>query len=234
MILFLWERDAGLHLASDDLFAVLNRIEPIKGRDEKGIGRVQCAGRSWVIRHYERSGFGMALDWMWRRHTRLVRAAECCTRFEGFVGSEAIYLLLNYGWIQLLPDLGDWPSLRQVYSGGDSAATERAVHRSIDLLGRAHRRSLVHGDAKWDNFVVASGGAVHAVDTQQVERVRFGALRAFGRDLGRFLVDAELLGVDEAQRDEWIRLYLKGSGVDARVVQAAEHWQQQYRPKPRD
>ena len=90
-------------------------------------------------------------------------------------------------------------------------------HRQSTLMEQAgyaldgfHAAGYCHGDCKWSNFLW-SQGQCYFVDLEAVEHVRAGGIQSSNkqaRDIARFVLNAEDLGVNEAELEPFLRAYL--------------------------
>jgi tRNA A-37 threonylcarbamoyl transferase component Bud32 len=83
-------------------------------------------------------------------------------------------------------------------------------------LAALHRAGFVHGDCKWSNLLWAEG-KFYLVDLEAVRAVRQGVGTPATphprqlRDLARFTVDAEELGVERTQYTAFLQSYCTGT-----------------------
>ena len=90
--------------------------------------------------------------------------------------------------------------------------------RSGDTLAAWHRTGFSHGDCKWSNFLVAVD-AIYLVD---LESVRPTTVEGGGatRDLARFVVNAEDMGLSQAHFSAFMTNYCQAVGLDENAVVA--------------
>jgi tRNA A-37 threonylcarbamoyl transferase component Bud32 len=85
-----------------------------------------------------------------------------------------------------------------------------------ETLARLHGAGFAHGDCKWDNLFW-NGQRVYLVDLDDAYKCKVGS-PAQGRDLARFTIDAEGLGIGLPNYELFLNTYLEGVGESRRNV----------------
>ncbi|MEP1471424.1 MAG: lipopolysaccharide kinase InaA family protein [Halieaceae bacterium] len=83
------------------------------------------------------------------------------------------------------------------------------MSRAAATLARLHGEGFVHGDCKWGNLLW-DGSEVVMVDLDGVQRST--STRRQGRDLARFVLNAEELSVDKEIFETFVSVYAKSTG----------------------
>ncbi len=87
---------------------------------------------------------------------------------------------------------------------------------AADQLAHLHRAEFAHGDYKWSNLMW-QGERMYLVDLDSVKHVRLRHKKQ-GRDVARFIVNAEELRVTQAHLDRFIEIYVAGMGEDISAI----------------
>ena len=141
-----------------------------------------------------------------RRGLRVPRALACLLVPEGM-------LLLTEG----MAASRDLRALWQDQPGAEQATV--LMHAAAETLAALHGAGFAHGDCKWSNLLWCDGSC-YLVDLEAVRDLtpdRSGQLPLHPRqlrDLARFTVDAEELGVDKTFYELFLASYCAHSGCD--------------------
>ena len=91
------------------------------------------------------------------------------------------------------------------------AAGGRLLQCAGETIARLHRAGFAHGDCKWSNLLW-QGETLFLADLEAVASVAPGSAKQ-ARDLARFTVNAEDLGVGEGDYERFLASYLEATGV---------------------
>ncbi|KAA1190616.1 hypothetical protein F0M18_12460 [Pseudohalioglobus sediminis] len=95
---------------------------------------------------------------------------------------------------------------------------QRVLDNAGSLLAQLHSAGFAHGDCKWSNLLW-QGEQLFLVDLEAVEQCARGHGQQ-SRDLARFTVNAEDLGVDSAAYRQFLEVYCGAMGESAADVAA--------------
>lgn len=185
------------------------------GRDSVGI--VEITGRPCYIKFFmarsrlQRIGFTLGLG----RALRAFDAGEMLAAHGALVAEPLACLRLSPAMVLVTAavDGGDMKALWQ--SGSASVEWPALMAHSAAALARLHKAGFVHGDCKWSNLLW-SGNDVILVDLDDVRRSSRGGHR--GRDLARFVLNAEELSLDTGLLDTFLKVYAENTGAEKEAV----------------
>lgn len=121
---------------------------------------------------------------------------------------------LLYGQDMLLLSAGipDAVNLQALWQKGlDDARSRKLLLGTALTLARLHQSGFAHGDCKWPNLLW-SGGQCWLVDLDAAAKTAPGSARQM-RDLARFILNAEELGVSPAHFELFMQHYLEQTGL---------------------
>jgi len=126
-------------------------------------------------------------------------------------------LLTDGGMLLLTAEIARARDLRSLWlDAAGTAPVAGLLPTAGATLAALHRAGFAHGDCKWSNLL-AAGDRLYLVDLEAVRRVRLPADRGIHRrqlrDLARFTVEAEELGVSPGQFESALGAYLAASAT---------------------
>jgi len=89
------------------------------------------------------------------------------------------------------------------------------ISSAAATLARLHTAGFVHGDCKWANLLW-DGHEVIMVDLDSVKQS--SSARRRGRDLARFVLNAEELSIDKEIFETFVSVYAKSTGAEKAAV----------------
>lgn len=92
----------------------------------------------------------------------------------------------------------------------DEEDAQKILCAAGELMAQLHRAGFAHGDCKWRNLLWSARGC-HLVDLDAAGRAGMGSLRQ-ARDVARFTLDAEELGLSQTRFGYFLDSYLSGTG----------------------
>ena len=117
-------------------------------------------------------------------------------------------LLLPEGALLLTEGFDGALNLREMWQqDAPPAIRAEMLRRAGETLAYLHKSGYVHGDCKWHN-ILWHGDQFYLVDLDAAARPRFFKARRRARDLARFTVNAEELGVEKECYQAFLEGYL--------------------------
>lgn len=218
-----WLEQAGRPLKTD----VYSRVALLPIQGEPCFAKLYLAKSAWRQLAF-RLGFSRA--------ARSFDAASDLARADQPVPAARTCLRVPEGLLLITEGIPDANDLRALWlSGPEQQHAFYLLQCAGIVLARLHDAGYAHGDCKWGNLLW-NGTRFYLVDLEAVRRIggRRGAgrrnagrhLPARGqarqyRDLARFTLDAEDLGVGQAQYDLFLDSYAAERGLQARQLIAA-------------
>ena len=124
-------------------------------------------------------------------------------------------LLVDGGIMLLTEGMEGAVDLKSLWQG--SGAQPVSLVPAAELLAKLHLAGFSHGDCKWSNLLCGADG-MSLVDLEAVGECPPGA-SAQWRDLARFTVNAEDLGVDAADYEDFLCAYCRQTdATQAQVI----------------
>ncbi|MBT4519151.1 MAG: hypothetical protein HOC23_04030 [Halieaceae bacterium] len=121
-------------------------------------------------------------------------------------------IVIPGGMMLLTEGISSAENLHTMWLGELEQKRAETLLRAAGLtLAKLHSANYAHGDCKWSNLVW-SGQQIHLVDLEAVARVRRGS-KKLTRDVARFTLNAEELGVAHEQFDQFLGVYLDYMGM---------------------
>ncbi len=188
----------------------------VKSDDHSLVGLLSVAGRPAYLKFYRSKGllqrirFRMGLG-------RAVAAYDnaLALREAGLLAPEPLACLLGSEGVFLLTEgIENSADLKALWVDGQSndRLTQLMIGAGTTLAG-LHAAGFSHGDCKWSNFLV-SGQQIYLIDLEAV-----GASAPAGdgctRDLARFTVNAEDMGLERALFQHFLGAYTSTLGASA-------------------
>lgn len=189
----------------------------LKNEQSGTVGLLELAGQDCYIKFFcsrsliQRLGFALGLSRAARafdagvelaRHGLAVAKPLACLRLP-----EAMVLVTTA--IQGIDLKALWLSQRP------ADEWKLILSRAAAALGKLHAEGFVHGDCKWGNLLW-NGSEVILVDLDGVQRST--SARRRGRDLARFVLNAEELSVDKEIFEIFVSVYAKSTGSEKSAV----------------
>ncbi|MEM1111971.1 MAG: lipopolysaccharide kinase InaA family protein [Pseudomonadota bacterium] len=217
-----WLRERGAALAPvlADPVSWLEQGRQIKVDSHSRVGLAEIGGDFCYIKYYgDKSvlqGLGNRL-----RGGRALAAWDAGQRlFQAGLPVARPLLCLHLQHAQLLVTQGfkDARDLKSLWLG-EAESTQRAdwLRQCAELLGALHNHGFSHGDGKWSNLLFAGGG-LRLVDLEAA-RGPGASASSQARDLARFVLNAEELGVARVDYDDFMSAYAGRRGIHRRLLE---------------
>ena len=139
-------------------------------------------------------------------------------REQGIAVPEPVACFSADGALLLVTEgLRDARDLKSLWTGYGSGETfSEALTASATALAALHGAGFCHGDCKWSNFLI-DGTRVLFVDLENVATCRPGSSQQV-RDIARFILNAEDMGLPQADFDQCIATYAAELGVSVELL----------------
>jgi len=112
--------------------------------------------------------------------------------------------------------VADCRDLNSALVGEQRLPREQAAKVLADcgaMLGKMHRLGWFHGDLKWSNLLLGPDGMLSIIDLDGLRRLpRWRPRAASGRDLARFVLNAEEFLTDVALLEDFLAGYCQQTG----------------------
>jgi tRNA A-37 threonylcarbamoyl transferase component Bud32 len=186
------------------------------------VGLLQLEGEWYFLKLYlaksawQRLGFRLG-------YGRALHSFDAAVQLDAAglpVAAARTCLLVPGGMLLLTAAIPAGQDLRALWLGkpGDDLARQLLRHAG-ELLARLHTAGFAHGDCKWSNLLW-SGEQFYLVDLEAVRKL--GSVEQFhsrhARDLARFTVDAEELGLGPELYRLFLDSYLASLAYPREVV----------------
>jgi tRNA A-37 threonylcarbamoyl transferase component Bud32 len=189
----------------------------LKSEKAGTVGLLELAGKDCYIKFFngrsriQRLGFALGLS----RAARAFDAALELTRHGLPVAQPLACLRLPDAMVLLTAAIQgvDLKALWLSARAGDE--WKPIISSAAATLARLHEEGFVHGDCKWGNLLW-DGHEVALVDLDSVQRS--SSARRRGRDLARFVLNAEELSVGRETFETFVSVYAKCTGSEKAVV----------------
>jgi len=183
------------------------------------VGLLELEGESCYLKFYRQKSIGQQLLFRMGR-ARAVQAFDAAEKLAAMgiaVPQPRACVLVPGGVLLLTEGLRGSRDLKALWQAqsfpGNPAALLETTGRTLAAL---HRAGFAHGDCKWSNLLL-SGDRIYLVDLEAVEEVTTGG-RKQARDLARFTVNAEDLGIGEGHYDHFMDAYCKELDIPRETV----------------
>ncbi len=208
----------------------------IKSDDHSLVGLLELAGEPSYLKYYQQKSILQQL-WFWLGRGRGVRAFDRAGQLAAAgvpVPQARACVLVPGGMLLLAQGLEqaiDLKALWQVEGPGQNVSAVLAM--AARTLADLHRAGYAHGDCKWSNLLWWEE-RVYLVDLEAVSRAAPGDAGQ-ARDLARFTVNAEDLGVGADHYHDFLEGYCEAVGVPRdTVVDRMQGDLQRYRARHRE
>lgn len=174
----------------------------LKSDSHSHVGLLQLDGRPCYLKFYLASSTlqNLAFRLGYGRGIRSFDMAGELIRAGLDVPEPLTCLRISEGMLLLTEGIESGRDLRAVWRGQAAEDPAGLLRRAGESLAALHLAGFAHGDCKWSNLLCC-GKRIYLVDLEAVRRIRVGGARRVdthprqSRDLARFTVDAEELGV---------------------------------------
>jgi tRNA A-37 threonylcarbamoyl transferase component Bud32 len=183
------------------------------------VGLISLEGRACYLKYYraKRSTQGLLLRFGRGRGIASFDNALALRRAGLDVPEPLACLRTRRGLMLLTEAIEGAADLKALWLAGQSGPRLEALMIAAgDTLARWHARGFTHGDCKWSNFLFARE-RVLLVDLESVGRGS-PASRGARRDLARFVVNAEDMGLPAPPFQAFLESYAAPLGVDAGAI----------------
>ena len=208
----------------------------IKSDAYSRVGLLELAGESSYLKYYRQKSI-LQQWWFWLGRGRGVQAFDRAGQLAaaGIRVPEARACLLVPGGMLLLTQ--GLPQARDLKALWQSQPSEQTLTEVLGMasctLADLHRAGFAHGDCKWSNLLWWDD-SVYLVDLEAVTRASPGDA-AQARDLARFTVNAEDLGVGQEQYFVFLDAYCQAMEMPREAVVDRLHGDlQRYRARHRE
>ncbi|MEH6586808.1 MAG: lipopolysaccharide kinase InaA family protein [Halioglobus sp.] len=180
------------------------------------VALAEVQGETCYLKYYaakkglQRAGFALGLG----RGVRAYDSAVCLATAGIPVPAAKACLLLDDGMLLVAEGMPGARDLKAIWVEAP-ATDEQQMLLSLagELLATLHGGGFAHGDCKWSNLLW-SHNRFYLVDLEAVTRCAVGHRRQ-ARDLARFTVNAEDLGVKAVDYQFFLDAYCAGTGFTA-------------------
>lgn len=185
----------------------------LKSDSHSRVGLLQLQGQLCYLKFYRRKSPWQQLLFRLGRGRGIQSydvASELLARGVAVPEARAC-LLVGEGMLLLTEGMENSQDLKALWQAGLADCRQDELLRAAGVtLAQVHRAGFSHGDCKWSNLLW-SGQQFYLVDLEAAQRAStLGVGQA--RDLARFSVNAEDLGVAPARYEQFMQSYLEGTG----------------------
>lgn len=201
---------------SDPAAWLVANADIIKRDSHSLVGLLRVDGRACFLKYYgaKRASQGLLLRFGRSRGIASYDNALALRRAGLDVPEPLACLRTGPGLMLLTEAIDGATDLKALWLAGQSGPRLDALMAAAgETLARWHTRGFTHGDSKWSNFVFA-GERVLLVDLEGVGRGS-PASQGARRDLARFVVNAEDMGLSAPQLQTFLDSYAGLLGMDA-------------------
>jgi tRNA A-37 threonylcarbamoyl transferase component Bud32 len=175
------------------------------------VGLLQFSDRLCYLKYYRAKSAGQKMLFRlgYARALHSFDAATQLLRAGVKVPQPLSCLLLPRGMMLLTQGIDQSKDLKELWRDNiESSQQELLLARAGATLARLHRAGYCHGDCKWSNWLW-SGEDFYLVDLEGVKQTPVDGNSQL-RDLARFTVNAEDLGVAAETFEQFLDSYLDG------------------------
>lgn len=181
----------------------------LKSDSHSRVGLLQLDGSLCYLKFYSAKSWGQKMLYRlgYARGLRSFDAATQLLQVGVQVPAPHSCVLSPNGMMLLTEGVAGGKDLKALWQGNIKQPQQELLLASAGrILARLHGAGYCHGDCKWSNLLW-SGNGFYLVDLEGVKRAPLGGKRQ-ARDLARFTVNAEDLGVSPASFDCFLESYL--------------------------
>ena len=176
------------------------------------VGLLQLRRQSCCLKLYRYKS--TTQRWLFRMgHGRAVRSFDIACRLTSLqvpVPQARCCLWVPEGMLLLTEGLANGRNLHELWREQPMEDEARQLLQGAgETIARLHRSGYAHGDCKWSNLLW-SGGQIYLVDLDAAGKACSGTVKQ-ARDLARFTLNAEELGISPALYELFLASYLQGA-----------------------
>ena len=193
--------------------------EVLKSDDHSRVGLLRLHDSSCYLKFYQSKSAGqnMLFRFGYARGLRSFDAATCLLEADVLVPAPLCCLLLPGGMMLLTEGIVDGRDLKALWQQNIGEPQRALLMADAGrALAKLHTAGYSHGDCKWSNFLWSADN-FYLVDLEGVRQTNRGGKRQ-ARDLARFTVNAEDLGVAPEVYELFLEHYLQGSNNSRAVI----------------
>ena len=209
------------------------RTELLKSDAHSWVGLIHLSGRLCYLKFYRAKSVGQNLLFRFgfARGLRSFDAAEKLMMEGVQVPAPLACLRLDDGILLLTEGVMDAKDLKGLWQEPLAAPEQSQLMSSAGrALSGLHRAGYCHGDCKWSNFLWSQHG-FYLVDLEGVKKTAASSKHQ-AKDLARFTVNAEDLGVSKQNFELFLDSYLKESHYTrGATIHAIMPWLHQLRAR---
>ncbi len=195
----------------DDTASWMERHTQILKSDEHSrVGLLELEGELCYLKFYRQKSLGQQfMFWLARgRGVQAFDAADKLAQQDIAVPAARACILVPGGILLLTEGLEGARDLKAVWQGDLSGEDRKTLMNEVgQVLGKLHRQAFAHGDCKWSNLL-RHEEKFYLVDLEGTDRAVVGGGKQ-ARDLARFTVNAEDLGVTEPEFSPFMDTYCR-------------------------
>lgn len=191
----------------------------LKSDTHSQVGLIPLQDRLCYLKFYSTKSMGQKILFRlgYARGLRSFDAATELLAADVRVPTPLACLLLPRGMMLLTDGIAGGQDLKALWQEDIGSTKEEMLMSGAGLaLATLHNAGYCHGDCKWSNFLWSSQG-FYLVDLEGVKRTDVGGKRQ-ARDLARFTVNAEDMGVTTECYELFLASYLQGSNHSREII----------------
>lgn len=196
-----------------------DHTELLKSDDYSRVGLLRLHDSSCYLKFYQSKSAGqnMLFRFGYARGLRSFDAATRLMEADVLVPAPLCCLALPGGMMLLTEGILDGRDLKALWQQGIGDPQRALLMAGAGrALAKLHSAGYSHGDCKWSNFLWSADN-FYLVDLEAVKETSRGGKRQ-ARDLARFTVNAEDLGVAPQVYELFLERYLHGSNNSRAVI----------------
>ncbi|MEP5566216.1 MAG: lipopolysaccharide kinase InaA family protein [Halioglobus sp.] len=193
--------------------------EVVKRDAYSSVGAIRVQDRHCFLKHYRSKGLLQAFLFRMGRGRGVASYdnAEALQAAGVAVPAPLACLLIADGVMLLSEGIASGVDLKTLWLQGQSDAQLRRLMTTAALsLATLHVAGFSHGDCKWSNFLVV-GDRMLLIDLEAVQS-RSTLDAGCARDLARFTVNAEDMGLSQSSFDAFLASYAKEVGKTPEAI----------------
>ena len=210
-----WAAALGELLTAADLLAWMEQHTRVVKRDRHScVGCLQVGDRYCFLKYYRHKGLVQRLQfWLGRGRGVCSFDNARALRAAGMEVPEPLACLRVPGGMLLLTEgIEHSTDLKSLWVEGQSdVRLEQLMQHAGAALAALHNAGFSHGDCKWSNFLVA-GESMYLIDLEAVS-ICGKTGEGCARDLARFTLNAEDMGLPQPIYDAFLESYAEAMGV---------------------
>ena len=191
----------------------------LKSDAHSRVGLITLQDRLCYLKFYSAKSMGQKILFRlgYSRGLRSFDAATELLAVDVQVPAPLACLLLSRGMMLLTQGVAGGRDLKALWQGDTEPAKRELLMSSAGhTLAVLHKAGYCHGDCKWSNFLWSTDG-FYLVDLEGVKKTAAGG-KTQARDLARFTVNAEDMGVEPECFELFLERYLQGGNHSRETI----------------